>query len=204
MVLAVLHPVDGKLCAEARPDLEAVHDGVVAAESRPARLVGARGSHRKDAIVSVQAIKHRAGLICVHVKQKFFEETFLFHLGESVVELVCVDPLVRMGVRHRHHTKCSMANHVDENLGLLRRLENRARCCFIAEEDLEKVRPVHFAPTVVDLTAVVNIEALLVNRRPVIEGSREGVVHVVGDVIVSEVNNLVSGDSVLYQELHCV
>ena len=94
-----------------------------------------------------------------------------------------------------------MVSVVDEHLGVLIRLESWA-VRVVSEEHLVELVSCDIASRVVDLGLVINIDAWSASVRRVVEDlAREWIVSGFGNIVVSEMDDVLASDAIIHQDL---
>ncbi len=198
--LGVLHPVDGEQVTEAGTDVSAINGGLGTAVSAPGGLGGVGGGKSVDVLVSVKVGEHGSGLAGFKVEDEFAEHLGVLHGLEGAVELVSVDPVLG-SLRGADETGTTMIDEVDEDLGVLVRLES-GTVGVVTEENVEEVLLVDLGARVVDLGLVIDVDTWGTSIGGLVEKlAGEGVVSAVGNIVVGQMDDLVTGDTVLHHDL---
>ena len=93
-----------------------------------------------------------------------------------------------------------MVDEIDEYLGVCVRAKNGARGGSVSEKDFEKVFLCNVIPAIVDLACVINVDTL--SRGGLVEDlAREWVLIVIGNVVIGQMDYLVTGNTVSKHDL---
>ena len=199
--LSVLHPVDGEEIAEAAADVMAIDVSIGAAVGAPGGLAGVGGSHGVDTGVRGEVGEHGSGLASLEVEDELLEHAVVLGLLEGCVKLIGVDP-VRGAVWGADETDTTVIGEEDEDTGLRVGAEDGTSTSVVTEEDVEEVGLVDGRASVVNLRGVVDVPASDARGGGLVEKlAWERVPVAVCNIVISHVDDLLTGDAVLEHDL---
>jgi hypothetical protein len=195
----VFQEVDGVQITQARSDVLSVNLVIRSAVSSPRAFLTISGGGGINVDVGrEEVVEHGAGFAGFNIDDHFLVHVVVMHENQSIIEILSI----KIGGGEGDETSGTVISEIDEDVVFSSALEDSVATNLggIALEDGQEVFGGDFLLAIVDLDASVDILAFTVSGL-VEDLASEGVLEVVGNIVKGKSDDVVSGNSVVNQDL---